>query len=298
MSSLAPRIVLVHRPSEYQALLASHGTRGQAAFFLESRGQDIGAVEQAHQALAGVLAATRAVVPPDWGLAEVARDDLDRFLFSDNDIVVAVGQDGLIANLAKYCSDRPVLGVAAGASQGVLTRLGTDDLPGLFDAIHRNAARLERRTMVAADLGQGQTLLALNELFIGHRSHQSARYLVQMGDATEFQSSSGVIVTTGTGATGWSKSIMTATGQSFALDPMAPTAAFFAREPWPSLQSGTQISAGQFSLGQSLEITSRMDTGGVIFADGIEQDFMRFDWGTQASINIADRGLNLVAKPD
>ena len=29
------------------------------------------------------------------------RDDLNRFLFTANDIVVAVGQDGLVANLAK-----------------------------------------------------------------------------------------------------------------------------------------------------------------------------------------------------
>ena len=32
--TLAPRAVLVHRRTEFQELLARHGTRGQAAFFL------------------------------------------------------------------------------------------------------------------------------------------------------------------------------------------------------------------------------------------------------------------------
>ncbi len=37
----APRVVVVTRPSDYQALLARHGTHEQARFFLETRGQNI-----------------------------------------------------------------------------------------------------------------------------------------------------------------------------------------------------------------------------------------------------------------
>ena len=50
---------------------------------------------------------------------------------------------------------------------------------------------------VAAEADDGQRLLALNEVFVGHTSHQSARYRVTFGDAEERQSSSGVIVATG-----------------------------------------------------------------------------------------------------
>jgi hypothetical protein len=37
-----------------------------------------------------------------------------------------------------------------------------------------------------------------------------------------------------------------------------------------------------------------MPSGGVIFSDGVEQDFLAFESGTTATINIADRKLNLV----
>ena len=296
MSSLSPRVVVVTRQSEYQALLAAHGTRGQAAFFLERRGQRIDQVEAVHEQLAAAVAQTKAEIPPDWSIAAVERSDLDRFLFTPNDIVVAVGQDGLVANLAKYCPGRPVLGVTPGAagSEGVLTRIPPTAVGRLLDAVARNAATIERRTMVAADAG-GDTLLALNELFIGHRSHQSARYLLHLDGAEEFQSSSGIIVSTGTGATGWAKSVMAATGQTFDIGPTDPAAVYFAREPWPSARSGCEMRAGAIPRGRALRVTSRINEGGVIFADGIEQDFLRFDWGTRAEIAVSQRTLDLVA---
>ena len=42
--SLAPRAVLVHRRTELDELLQRHGSRGQAAFYLRTRGRDIAEV--------------------------------------------------------------------------------------------------------------------------------------------------------------------------------------------------------------------------------------------------------------
>ena len=37
-----------------------------------------------------------------------------------------------------------------------------------------------------------------------------------------------------------------------------------------------------------------MNEGGVVFADGIEQDFLAFDWGRRVDLGPADRALTLV----
>lgn len=296
MSGLAPRVVIVHRVSEYQTLIERHGTRGQAGFFLSSRDQSIDRVEAVHVALRDCIAKTKAEVPADWSIAQVERSDLDRFLFSDGDIIVAVGQDGLVANLAKYTSGQPVIGVTPGGSgsEGVLTFVHPSDLRAVLDGVAGSVVPVQPRTMVEARLGNGDTLVALNEVFIGHRSHQSARYIVQDGDREEFQSSSGMIVSTGTGATGWAKSIMTATRQTYDLGPSDRAAAYFSREPWPSQTSGCDLSTGLIEQSRALRITSRINEGGVIFADGIEQDFLKFDWGQQVWNKVSDRTLNLV----
>jgi hypothetical protein len=153
---------------------------------------------------------------------------------------------------------------------------------------------LQRRTMVQASLDDGQSLAALNELFLGHRSHQSARYLLRDGEAEEFQSSSGVIVSTGTGLSGWARSIMTATHRQETLAPDERHALYFAREPWPSRQTGSSLAFGAVEPEHGISLTSRMNDGGVIFADGIEQDYLRFDWGLTARIELSKRTLNLV----
>jgi hypothetical protein len=155
--------------------------------------------------------------------------------------------------------------------------------------------RLEARTMASAALDDGQTLLALNELFVGHSSHQSARYTLSRGGKVERQSSSGVIFTTGTGATGWAASI--ARERLHPVELPAPTDAwlsFFVREAWPSPGTGTDITEGTFAPPATITITSELGAGGVVFADGIEADRLELQWGQAVTIATADRRLMLV----
>ena len=294
MTSTAPRAVFVTRETDYELLLARHATREQARFYLETRGQKLGELETRHEQFLTVLHRARAAIPTDWRQTLVRRADLDRFLFAPEDVIIAVGQDGLVANVAKYLTGQPVLGInpAPGLYDGVLVRVALGRLPAtLLGCLHGDTA-VENRTMVEAVLDTGEKLTALNELFVGHRSHQSARYRIAIGDAAEDQSSSGIIVATGTGATGWARSIMEATGNHIALDPVERAVGFFVREPFPSVATGTALRAGKFGQ-QALAVTSRM-TDGVIFVDGIEGDFIRFEWGRQVSLAPSNQVLRLV----
>ncbi|HEX8389415.1 MAG TPA: hypothetical protein VF636_10380 [Sphingomonas sp.] len=295
MAANSPRAVFVTRETDYELLIARHATRGQAKFFLDTRGQDIDVLEDRHRRLHAALHAARAAVPGEWRQAIVARADLDRFLFGPEDVIVVVGQDGLVANVAKYLDGQPVLGVnpAPDLYDGVLVRLAADRLAPFFPASVAGAALAERRTMVEARLDTGERLLALNEVFVGHRGHQSARYRIACGDAAEDHSSSGLIVASGTGATGWARSIMEATRRALPLDPQERAVAFFVREPFPSIATGTALRSGRLDAAP-LAVTSRMNDGGVIFADGIEQDFLAFDWGRGVTLGPAARTLHLV----
>ncbi|MGH6617156.1 hypothetical protein [Sphingomonas sp.] len=295
MSTNTPRAVFVTRETDYELLLAHHATRGQARFFLESRGQKIETVERRHEELHAALRAARALVPDDWRQALVGRADLDRFLFGPEDVVIPVGQDGLVANVAKYLSGQPVLGINPSPDlyDGVLVRVPLDRLARLLPASIAHDAPAEHRTMVEAILDSGEKLLALNEVFVGHRSHQSARYSIAAGGAHEDHSSSGLIVASGTGATGWARSIMEATHERVALAPEERAVCFFVREPFPSKATGTAMRFGKLAA-EPLGVVSRMNEGGVIFADGIEQDFLAFDWGRRVTLGPAAHALHLV----
>jgi len=294
---MVPRAVLVERPSEYDELLARHATHEQVRFFLEQRGRAPDEVLERHAALAATHRAVLGAVPADWRTATVLRADLDRFLFEPGDLVLALGQDGLVANVAKYLDGQPVIGLNPDPEHvpGVLVRNPPSAAGDLIADLARGAARIEERPMARALLDDGQEALALNEIFVGHVTHQSARYTIALGERTERQSSSGIIAATGTGATGWAASINRQLAAPLALPaPTDPGLAFFVREAWPSSVTATTLTAGRITAAQHLEITCELGEGGTVFGDGIEADRVAVDWGQRIEIGAASRTLRLV----
>jgi NAD kinase len=291
------RCVLVERTTEYAELLARHGTREQARFFLEQRGLRIEDVERRHTATEAARRLVLGAIPAEWRRANVERAELDRFLFEPEDVIVVLGQDGLVANAAKYLDGQPVIGLNPDAERnpGVLVPHPPQAVTDLIRDVERGRQQVEARTMARARLDDGQVLHALNELFIGHRTHQSARYALSFRGATERQSSSGVIVTTGTGATGWAASIVNGRARPLELPgPTDPRLAFFVREAWPSPGTGTGITEGAFAPPDEVTIACELGEGGVVFADGIEADRLEPQWGQSVTVTVADRRLMLV----
>ncbi|WP_327351799.1 hypothetical protein [Streptomyces sp. NBC_01304] len=332
--SLAPRAVLVHRTTEYEELLARHGTHGQAAFFLSSRGRSIEEVVERHQRTRRALAEVAAAVPLQWRQTRVERADLDRFLFGPEDVVVVVGQDGLVANAAKYLSGQPVIGIDTdpGRNPGVLVRHRAADAAKLLPAALGARSAVDELTMVEAVADDTQRLLALNEIYFGPPSHQTARYRLGTGDvgfgagnegfgtggvgfgagdkgfgtggegfeagggdeAPEVQASSGVLVGTGTGATGWLRSVWQQCGSGLELP--GPTQArliWFVREAWPSPATGTSRVAGLLGRGEGLRLTIESDRL-IVFGDGMETDALELAWGQTVRLGVAETALRLL----
>jgi NAD kinase len=296
--ALVPRVVIVSRRSEYDELLARHGTAAAAGFFLRQRGRDLAEVRARAEALGVALTLVSAGIPADWRRGEVERADLPRFLFGPEDVVVVVGPDGLVANTAKYLSGQMVIGIdpEPGHNAGVLVPYTADLAPDLIRGAVAEQLTVEDRTMVAAHLDDGQVLYGLNEVYVGHISHQSARYVIAAtGRGPERQSSSGLIVSTGTGATGWCSSIARQRADAPDLPAaVEPALAWFVREAWPSPATQVTLTAGRLDRGDSLDLICEGE-GMVAFADGIEPDRLALSWGQRLSVAVADRQLHLVA---
>jgi NAD kinase len=302
-ATLAPRVVVVSRRSELDELLVRHGTRAAAEHFLRQRGRDLNEATARHEALRAALTTVDASIPADWRRGRVDREDLPSFLFSPEDIVVAVGQDGLVANLAKYLSGQPVVGVdpEPDRNAGVLVRFRAKAVAGNLQRVAERTAAHRLLTMVTARLDDGQELHGLNEVYAGHASHQSSRYrIVTARGKEERQSSSGVVIGTGTGATGWIRSIKadrpagagqhTREGMPY---PDEPYLSWFVREAWESPATGSTLTAGSLGPGEELRLVSESERL-VVFADGVEADHLTVTWGQQLTIGLADRHLHLV----
>ena len=207
-----------------------------------------------------------------------------------------VGPDGLVANVAKYVGEQVVVGVNSvpQANAGVLVRCTPEQGVGALRRLEAGSdLRVDQLTMVRAAADDSRTLTALNEVFIGHPSHQSARYELTLGSRAERQSSSGVVVSTGTGATGWGASLKRGRHMGDLPTPTSHSLAWFVREAWPSPHTGTNCTEGILGEGEELSLVVGSESL-VLFGDGIESDRLTLTWGQSVQVSRAPRALSLV----
>ena len=141
---------------------------------------------------------------------------------------------------------------------------------------------------------------------MGAKSHISARYTIKFSGREERHSSSGVVISTPAGSTGWLSSLFNMAkgvagfqGDKSALPGMRlewdeRRLIFIVREPFRSKWSGADLVAGEISEQNKIILESHMPEAGVIFSDGMESDFLEFNSGTTASIGLADKMTRLV----
>jgi NAD kinase len=304
------KIILVVRATRLDELIARFNTREQAKFYIEHLGADFSDYEAEDEQYKFCVRNGKDTLSRLGRLQVVRREFVPNFIFGSGDTIVVLGQDGLVANVLKYLTKQPVLGVNPDPSrwEGVLLPFQVDDLESAVADVFAGKREIRKITMARADLNDGQVLYGVNDLFIGPQSHTSARYAIEIGGKSEYHSSSGIIVSTGLGSTGWLRSIVAgATGiassligdevgkdikSNFPWD--ADHLYFSVREPWPSRRSSAEITFGKITENSPLYLTSQMPERGVIFSDGIEVDYLEFNSGTRAVITIAKKQGHLV----
>jgi NAD kinase len=243
----------------------------------------------------------------DYPVKTVDRSFLPNFDFRRCLAVVVIGQDGLVANTAKYVGDLPIVGVNPDPARndGVLLPFEVRQARSAVRRALDDRAKIREVTLAEVNTNDGQRMLAFNDFFVGCDSHISARYTLEFGSRVEPQSSSGVIVSTGAGSTGWLSSLFNmAEGFShFSGGRQGPRCqiswedrrlVWAVREPFRSKHSSADLVAGFLESDDELVIGSQMPTRGVIFSDGVESDFVEFNSGSIARFTVADQRARLV----
>lgn len=310
MSAVFENAVIVTRRTELDELVARFNTVSQARFYLEHVGRDFAPIQAAHRRYQSTLSAVRSTIPRTLKSQVIDRALVPRFTFGEADLVVTVGQDGLVSNTAKYLSGQPILAVNPDPERfdGILLPFTASDFDHAIAATLAGAAGISDVTLAQAELSDGQRLLAFNDFFIGASSHVSARYSIKSGQDMENHSSSGIIVSTGAGSTGWLQSVyagaagvVTALGgrvipppQQGRLDWDEEYLVYAVREPFPSKTTGTSMVYGTVTQDKPLVVSSSMSTNGVIFSDGVEADYMAFNNGTKVVVSISPEKARLV----
>ena len=396
------RIVIITRETRLEKVLEAQNTVSQAKFYINQLGGDFDEYQEEHDQYGVSLKRARRGLEELGNIQILDRKYLPTFIFAPGDIVVVIGQDGLVVNTLKYLDGQPVIGINPDSSRwdGILLPFEPKDAAKIVTETITGRRKIEEVVMARAKVQNGQELLAVNDFFIGQKTHISARYVIKYGGLKEPQSSSGVIVSTGLGSTGWMKSIISGASrisdsvigrpyggkqeadnltevdekivepvpimaimredaadmemaeieadymclekpvfeeEAKSLKAAAPAVRigaarevsfrdfakeeklskkkksfgpselskvvgkwssteliFAVREPFPSKSTGTNIVFGTISPKEPLRIESLMGENGVIFSDGIENDYIAFNSGAEAVIGLADKRGRMV----
>lgn len=302
------RIILIKSKTRLEQLIEKFNSKAQARFYLEHSGGNFSDYEQEHNTFYDGLLAVQKTLTKTLKTTLIEKSFLPSFMFVDTDLIVVVGQDGLVANTAKYVASNPILAINPDPNRykGILLPFSTNSFQhGLSNALSGEKF-LKKVTMAEARLNDGQKLLAFNDFYVGKSNHTSARYKISFGEKNENHSSSGLIISTGAGSTGWLSSVFNEInglsqlfggGQpafSYQMNWEDDQLCFVTREPYKSPYTGADIVAGMISKNMELTIESQMPENGVIFSDGILEDFLEFNSGKTVHIRASEKKANLV----
>ncbi len=307
------KIVVVTKKTSLEELVLRLNSKSQARFYLEQNQISFAEYEQSDQQYQRALASLHQQLPRTLKQQCIDRDFLPTYQFGEHDLVITLGPDGLVINTAKYLTTQPILALNPDPARidSILIPFSYDEAGSLIRHTLQGNVSIKYASMAKATLNDGQVLYAVNDLFIGPRTHSSARYRLQLAGREEQQSSSGIIVSTGAGCSGWLRSITQGSWQVASYFDTDLGAApqpeqlslgwdsnqlwFTVREPFPSRTSQTNIAFGRIAPGQELVVTSQMPDYGVIFSDGIEADYLAFNSGSIARIGLAERKAQLIS---
>jgi NAD kinase len=297
--------IIVKSKTRLETLIERFNTKAQAKFYIERLGGNFDEYEIEDEIFKGSLNSLQTQLSKVIKNKTIDRQYVSSYIFSEKNLIVVIGQDGLVANTAKYSNNLPIIAVNPDTDRydGVLLPFNIGNFIKGVESVLSDKFNSKIMRFAEAKLNDGQRLLAFNDLFIGASSHVSARYKITFKNKTEQHSSSGIIVSTPAGSTGWLSSIFNMAygvtnifekNRTVKQPKLKENDLLFAvREPFKSIRTQTEIITG-IIRNNTLTIESFMPNNGIIFSDGIEKDFINFNSGSIATIGIAKETANIV----
>ncbi len=299
--------IIVRSKTRLEQLVERFNTKAQAKFYIEHSGMNFQIFEDEHEVFYAAFEKLNELVSVFKRYKVLERSYLPNYIFAPSDIIFVIGQDGLVANTAKYVKGQPIVAINPDEKSydGILLPFNLSSVQAIIAKINKGNYSTKAVTMAKAEFNDGQTLLAFNDFFLGPKSHTSARYILKLGKREEQQSSSGIIISTGAGSTGWMSSVFNMVSgvnifhnglglNEQKMDWGSNNLIFAVREPFISKTSKASLSYGHIEPSQSLIVESLMPDNGIVFSDGIEADAIKFNSGSKVKFSRANEKANLV----
>lgn len=227
----------------------------------------------------------------------IFRDELSTINMDDFDLVISLGGDNHFTFVAHQVFPKIILGLNSDpdTSVGALLGFSTESFENLVQNAWKSATieewSLIHTTLTYPDGRVVHTFPSVSEISIRNNSPDLiSRYLIQFKDEIEEQKSSGLLLYTGAGSTGWVASCYPKKTGPFPKDQRYFQV--YAREPRRKDKTYEHFRWIDFRVEDSVEVVSEMNGG--ISIDSLAERYYLFPPGTKAEFTLGKTRLKVV----
>lgn len=244
-----------------------------------------GAIIESHERQLRVRERLKALLPE---CRVVPREMIDAAGLDSSSIVIALGGDNHFVYVSHFLRKAPLLGVNADRlrSHGGLLRIDETQLEATAAALRAGRLSLEAWPRLEASVDGRPAGLATSELFLGERLRKNmSRHVLRLGRGQEEeQKSSGLLVATPAGSTGWYGNYGRRFGDA------SGSGRWVLTEPFPRGKRH-RLATGSLRPGGTLRIRSLNDAEGVLDVDSLRE--APFPFASEAVIRLSRHPLKV-----
>lgn len=288
------RIVVVPKLSKFECDMQRFGL-GEADLIIkyEAEHAPVERILSSHYAQRQALDTLRRVFSPRQFCP---RDDLSAEKVEGADLVIAHGGDNHFQFISHAITDGFILGVNSDPlrSEGALVSHSSEELLAVLNALARGDYRIEEWTRLEGSVNGVPLPRVISEYFLGERDRlEMSRYNLRFKGFEEEQKGSGIIISTGSGSTGWYDSEISdyIRGVDVFMRTQ-PVAKLFVTAPYRGRLTQPTRRQQIVRPGDELVVGSLNDSEGIVGCDAIER--VPFPRGALARIRISDYPLKVV----
>ena len=223
----------------------------------------------------------------------VRRTNLTPQTCKDADLIIVVGGDGTFLKTTRHVfDDTPVLPVSSDTkyNEAFYSKATPQDFAKKFEKLINGKSTTVKLPRLEAKInGKTAKALAVNEVFVGSaHPYQTSRYVLKVKRKEEFQKSSGVLITTRSGRTGWAMS-----AAKKRLNVPKNGLGYVVREPYSGRLTKPKLLQGVLTPQNKIKIKSSMHRGIVVIDSSSKE--LKFTDGSKLEVTISKKTLTLVA---
>ncbi|WCL47717.1 NAD+ kinase [Leptospira sp. GIMC2001] len=291
------KVLVVQKKSKFELDLESYGSLDEYKRICELQNNVFERIYDSHIRQEESRVFLRTQVFPN--ALYIFREELNSLRLSDFDLIVSLGGDNYFTYVAHQSISTPILGCNSDpdTSVGALLSFSVNQLKQAVQEDWKNVV-VEEWDLIYTTLHYPsgdvvETFPTISEISIRNNSPDLiSRYIVEFQNYSEEQKSSGLLVYTGAGSTGWIASCFPRKSGPFRKD--SGYFQVYAREPRRKDKTREHFQLIDFRVKDQFEVVSEMNGG--ISIDSLTERNYNFPPGARAVFRLGDKKLKVVVQ--